>query len=101
MFRVYHDFEIQIVPSNATSYIISARGPGGDGREELVGLFNDPDYQRLSSRLHHLDVDESTLTQIGQTLFSSIFHDSVKDAYTRSQGMLGPDEGLRLRFDIA
>jgi len=40
------------------------------------------------------------LVDLGQILFSAIFSSRVKEVYTRSQGKLAPDQGLRLRFDI-
>ena len=34
-------------------------------------------------------------------LFQALFQGAIKDVYTRGQGVLVPDQGLRLRLNIA
>jgi hypothetical protein len=102
MFERYVELEISVEPRRGTTYPLSVRGPGGDARGTLRLPISDPTYQQLAARLATLDTDEDSLTQIGQMLFAALFRSNaeIRSVYTRAQGTLKPDEGLRLKFDI-
>ena len=80
---------------------MAVSGPGGDASGTLLLPTGDPGFQALIARLAALDTDEETLAQLGQLLFQALFQGAIKDVYTRGQGMLAPDQGLRLRLNIA
>jgi hypothetical protein len=101
MFQEYIDFEIQIGALSESRYAVSVHGPGGDASGALVLPTNDPTYQALAARLERLDVDEEALAELGQVLFQALFQGAIKEVYVRSQGALAPDQGLRLRLNIA
>jgi predicted ATPase len=67
----------------------------------LVLPTQDPTYHALAERLASLDTDEETLMELGQLLFAALFQGAIRDVYVRTQGMLGADEGMRLRLNIA
>src|SRR5262245_13042011 len=101
MFKHYLDFEIRFVDlPGAAGYSIFATGPGGDAEAELLPHVFDA-YGAVSSRLEVFDTDEALLTSLGQMLFDAIFQGKIKEVYTRSQGMLEPDQGLRVRLNFA
>ncbi|HEU5104046.1 MAG TPA: CHAT domain-containing protein [Roseiflexaceae bacterium] len=100
MFSSYLAFTIIVGPHEAQGYPVTARSPGGDARGTLV-LPHGPGYEALLGRLARLDLDEAGTAELGQLLFHALFQGSIKEAYIRSQGMLGPDHGLRLRLDIS
>jgi hypothetical protein len=103
MFERYVELEISVEPRRGSTYPLSVRGPGGDARGTLRLPTSDPIYQQLAARLATLDTDEDSLTQIGQMLFSSLFHSNseIRAVYARTQGTLKPDEGLRMIFYIS
>lgn len=100
MFTTYHDFEIAIEPGKSNRFPFSVSGPGGDARGILRLPTNNATYQGLARRLEALDTDETMLVQIGQILFDMLFQGQVKEMYRASQGMLQPDEGLRIRLSL-
>lgn len=99
--KSYLDFEIQIGALDATSCTVAVSGPGGEARGTLLLPGGDSSYQTLFKRLELLDTDEPTLVELGQLLFQALFQGPVRDVYTRSQGILTEDQGLRLRLHIA
>jgi CHAT domain/AAA ATPase domain len=101
MFKEYLDFEFQISPLADDRYVISVSGPGGDASGVLTLPVSEPIYHDYIARLLSFDTDEEMLVGLGTRLFEALFSAKVKDVYTRSQGMLGPDQGLRLRLNIA
>src|SRR5689334_2039063 len=101
MFDRYLDFEIQISALSESRYAVSVSGPGGDASGALVLPTHDPTYQALALRLASLDTDEEMLSELGQVLFQELFQGAIRDVYTRSQGILDPEQGLRLRLNIA
>src|SRR5688500_4994901 len=100
MFNEYLDFEINISPLSESRHEVSVSGPGGDDRAALVLPTDDQTYLALAARLAQLDTDEEMLAALGQILFQALFQGGIKEVYVRSQGMLGPDQGLRLRLNI-
>jgi predicted ATPase/Tfp pilus assembly protein PilF len=101
MFNQYVDFEINISAAGDARYAVAVSGPGGDASGTLLLPTGDSDFQALIARLAALDTDEETLAQLGQLLFQALFQGAIKDVYTRGQGMLTSDQGLRLRLNIA
>jgi predicted ATPase len=101
MFNQYLDFEITISAAGDARYAVAVSGPGGDASGTLLLPTDDSGFQALIARLAALDTDEETLAQLGQLLFQALFQGSIKDVYTRGQGMLASDQGLRLRLNIA
>src|SRR5690349_5918759 len=101
MFNQYVDFEINISAVGDARYAVAVSGPGGDASGTLLLPTGDANLQALIGRLAALDTDEEMLAQLGQLLFQALFQGAVKDTYTRGQGMLAPDQGLRLRINIA
>src|SRR4051794_31702132 len=101
MFNQYIDFEVQISPLSASRYSVAVSGPGGDASGALLLPIDDPAFQALAARLASLDTDEAMLVEVGQILFQALFQGAIKDVYVRSQGALTPDQGLRLRLNIA
>jgi predicted ATPase/Tfp pilus assembly protein PilF len=101
MFTQYVDFEISLSAAGDSRYAISVSGPGGDASATLVLPGDEPGFQALIARLASLDTDEEALARLGQILFGALFQGAIKDVYTRGQGMLAPDQGLRLRLNIA
>ncbi|MEN9934789.1 MAG: hypothetical protein RLZZ387_1368 [Chloroflexota bacterium] len=95
--KSYLDFEIAIGALDAGRYALTVRGPGGEASDYLT-LPRGEDFAVLLGRLRRLDTDEAALVQIGRELFLAVFAGPTKDVYTRSQGILGPDQGLRLRL---
>src|SRR5262245_32305380 len=87
--------------AGASRYAISVSGPGGDASGTIVLPGGEEDFQALLARLAALDTDEEALARLGQILFEALFQGPIKDVYTRGQGMLAPDQGLRLRLNIA
>jgi hypothetical protein len=101
MFRDYALFDIRIRGTDPERSIVEVHSElGGDGSGTFVSPINDSAYQQYIARLQRLDTDEDLLVELGQLLFASIFSGRIKEVYTRSQGKLAPDQGLRLRFDI-
>jgi hypothetical protein len=102
MFNQYVDFEITISAAGDARYAVAVSGPGGDaGGMLLLPPTGDAGFQALIARLAALDTDEEALAQLGQLLFQALFQGAIKDVYTRGQGMLASDQGLRLRLNIA
>ncbi len=101
MFNQYVDFEINISAIGDARYAVAVSGPGGDASGTLLLPTADSNFPALITRLDALDTDEETLAQLGQLLFQALFQGAIKDVYTRGQGMLAPDQGLRLRLNIA
>src|SRR5690349_10150119 len=101
MFKEYALFDIRIRgtdPEHSTVEVHSELG--GDASGAFVSPTTVSAYTEYIARLQHLDTDEDMLVDLGQILFSAIFSNRIKEVYTRSQGKLAPDQGLRLRFDI-
>ena len=101
MFHNYALFDIRIRgidPDHSTVEVHSELG--GDAQGAFVSPTTAAAYPEYIVRLQRLDTDEDMLVDLGQILFSAIFSSRVKEVYTRSQGKLAPDQGLRLRFDI-
>src|SRR5215217_1018801 len=101
MFNQYVDFEITISAAEDARYALAVSGPGGDASGTLILPTGDAEFHALLARLAALDTDEETLAQLGQILFGALFQGAIKDVYTRGQGMLAADQGLRLRLNIA
>src|SRR5829696_2673255 len=101
MFNQYVDFEITISAAGDAGYAVAVSGHGGDAGGTLLLPTGDSEFQGLLARLAALDTDEETLAHLGQLLFQALFQGSIKDVYTRGQGMLAADQGLRLRLSIA
>lgn len=100
MFKKYVDFEVQIVQLENSHFTVNVHAPGGDARGTFTSPSDEPAYQKLLDRLRRFDTQENDLVELGENLFRSLFHGPVKDVYTRSQGTLEQDEGMRLRFII-
>lgn len=101
MLNEYVDFEIRIGLRATNQYTVYASCPlGGNAEATFVSPENDAGYQALAAGLESFETDEDMLIALGQTLFQALFQGPIKDVYTRSQGGLGPDQGLRLRFTI-
>jgi hypothetical protein len=101
MFTAFLDFEIQLRLLEANHYALDVSSSlGGDAHGTLRLPTDDPAFQALVGRLERLDVDEDMLVELGQMLFRTLFQGQIKDVYIRSQGALGPGQGLRLRFNI-
>ncbi len=101
MFNRYVALTITVEPRRGASYPFSVTSPGGDARGTLRLPTNDSTYQQLAARLAALDTDEDMLTQMGQILFKVLFgNPKLKEVYARTQGILKPDEGLRITFYI-
>src|SRR5215813_4046235 len=100
MFNQYVDFEVHVSALSASRYSVAVSGPGGDASGALLLPTDDPTFQALVARLAALDTDEEMLVELGQILFGALFQGAIKDVYIRSQGALGPDQGLRLRLNI-
>src|SRR6266542_1913714 len=98
--KQYSPFEIRMQSLSSGRYALDVRGLGGDASDTLTLPTDDPSYQALAARLERFDVDEETMVELGQKLFDVLFQGKVKDVYTRSQGMLGPDQRLQLRLNI-
>jgi predicted ATPase len=101
MFNQYVDFEVHISALSAARYAVAVSGPGGEASGALLLPTDDPTFQALTARLAALDTDEASLVELGQILFAALFQGAIKDVYTRSQGVLTHDQGLRLRLNIA
>jgi hypothetical protein len=101
MFTEYLDCRIEFQPRSGDAFPFSISAPGGDARGTLRLPTNDPAYQELAGKLASLSVDEEVLTQIGQTLFATLFQGQSKDVLIRSQGVLKDGQGLRLVLNIA
>lgn len=101
MFTDYIAFEIAIYPRQGDSFPCSVHcALGGDARGLLTLPLSDREYQLLEQRLSSLDADEAVLSQLGQILFTSLFQGPIKEVYSRSQGGLKPNQGLRLVFTL-
>lgn len=98
--KQYVDFEIRVSALDGARYGVSVHGRGGDADGIFVPPTLDPVYQALADRLARLDTDEPLLVQLGQALFRALFPHKVHEVYARSQAMLMPDQGLRLRLII-
>lgn len=101
MIRQYLDFEITILPQETGHYSVAVSTPGGDAAGVLSLPTDNPDFQALLKRLELLDTDETVLSELGQMLFLALFQGAIKEVYTRSQGILLNDQGLRLRLNIS
>jgi CHAT domain len=101
MFTDYALFDIRIRGAGPERYDIDVQSAiGGDARGEFVSPASDPAFQQQIARLQALDTDEELLIEIGQRLFQALFVGGIKEVYTRSQGKLKTNQGLRLRFTI-
>jgi hypothetical protein len=102
MFEQYSELAVTIEPRRGSTYPLSVSGAGGDARGTLRLPTADPTYQRLASGLAALDTDEDSLIQIGQILFVALFRNNaeIRSVYSRTQGTLKANEGLRLKFYI-
>src|SRR5262245_62087842 len=101
MFSAYLDFEIIIGALVADGYPIIVHGPGGDARGAIALPAADPTYQAIVERLVRLDTVEAALANLGQILFHTLFRGTIKEVYTRSQGILADGQGLRIKLNIA
>lgn len=97
----YLDFEIQIGAPESDRATITVSGPGGEARGTLTLPAADSELLKLIARLRLFDTDEATLTALGQSLFELLFQGPVRDIYTRSQGIINAEQGLRIRLHIA
>jgi CHAT domain len=101
MFTDYALFDIRIRGAGPERYEVDVQSAiGGDAHGEFVSPASDSGFQQQIERLQALDTDEELLIEIGQRLFQALFVGGIKEVYTRSQGRLKPDQGLRLRFTI-
>jgi hypothetical protein len=101
MFKDYALFDIRIRGIDLEHSTVEVHSElGGDANGVFVSPTNVAAYPQYIARLQRLDTDEDMLVDLGQILFSAIFSSGIKEVYTRSQGKLAPDQGLRLRFDI-
>jgi hypothetical protein len=101
MFKDYALFDIRIRGIDREHSTVEVHSElGGDANGAFVSPTNVSAYPQYIARLQRLDTDEDMLVDLGQLLFLSIFSSRIKEVYTRSQGKLAPDQGLRLRFDI-
>ena len=101
MFKNYALFDIRIRGIDLEHSTVEVHSElGGDAQGAFVSPTTVAAYPQYIARLQRLDTDEDMLVDLGQILFSAIFSSRVKEVYTRSQGKLAPDQGLRLRFDI-
>jgi hypothetical protein len=73
---------------------------GGEASGTFAIPLADSRYQQLYNKLQQLDTDEDILIELGTLLFQLLFQGGIKDVYTRSQGRLTADQGLRVRFDL-
>jgi hypothetical protein len=97
----YALFDILIREASQGSYTVDVRSPlGGDASGTFAPPFDNPRYQQLNDQLQRLKTNEDGLAELGQILFDALFQGKLKDIYTRSQGGLKENQGLRLRFDI-
>jgi len=101
MFTDYALFDIRIRGAGPERYDVDVQSAlGGDASGVFLSPTGDPSFQQQIARLQALDTDEELLIEIGQRLFRELFQGGIKEVYTRSQGRLKPDQGLRLRFTI-
>ncbi|MEP7189151.1 MAG: CHAT domain-containing protein, partial [Roseiflexaceae bacterium] len=101
MFKDYALFDIRIRGIDLEHSTVEVHSElGGDASGAFVSPTTVAAYSEYIARLQRLDTDEDMLVDLGQILFSAIFSNRIKEVYTRSQGKLAPDQGLRLRFDI-
>ncbi len=101
MFKDYALFDIRIRGIDLEHSTVEVHSElGGDANGAFISPTNVARYPQYIARLQRLDTDEDMLVDLGQILFSAIFSNRIKEVYTRSQGKLAPDQGLRLRFDI-
>ncbi|MEO7908371.1 MAG: CHAT domain-containing protein [Roseiflexaceae bacterium] len=101
MFKDYALFDIRIRGIDLEHSTIEVHSElGGDAQAAFISPTTVAAYPEYIACLQRLDTDEDMLVELGQILFSTIFSSRVKDVYTRSQGKLASDQGLRLRFDI-
>src|SRR5690348_11221109 len=99
MFTDYALFDIRIRGAGPARYDVDVQSAlGGDDSGVLVSPASDPAFQQQLARLQALDTDEDLLMALGQQLFQALFVGGIKEVYTRSQGRLKQDQGLRLRF---
>jgi CHAT domain len=101
MFTEYLDCRIEFQPRSGDAFPFSISAPGGETRGSLTLPTSDQDYAALAKKLEQLDVDEETLTQLGQKLFEALFQGSVKEVFVRSQGRLHDGQGLRIVLNTA
>jgi PKD repeat protein len=99
MFTNYVDCEIEVLPRSHGLFPILFHAPGGDAQGTLRLSADDPAFQALASRLR-TNADENASVEIGRMLFNALFQGTVKDVFTRSQGLLQPGQGMRLRLNI-
>jgi CHAT domain-containing protein len=101
MFKDYALFDIRIRNAGSEQYAIDFRSVlGGDETDSFIPPTSNPAYQQLAEQLQRFEIDEDGLVELGQLLFQSLFTGKLKEVYTRSQGRLKDNQGLRLRFDI-
>ena len=97
----YALFSIRIRGAGPDSYTVDVQSSlGGDASGTFIAPTGNPRYQEIAARLKNLDTDEDVLIELGTLLFQSLFQAAIKETYTRSQGGLTPNQGLRLRFDF-
>jgi hypothetical protein len=100
MFKDYALFNIRIRGAGP-EYTVDVQSPlGGDASSTFTPPSGDPHYQELIANLQKLDTDEDMLIELGGILFRALFRSDIKEVYARSQGRLGAEQGLRLRFDL-
>jgi hypothetical protein len=101
MFKDYALFDIRIRGIDLEHSMVEVHSElGGDANGAFASPTKVAAYPQYIARLQRLDTDEDMLVDLGQILFSAIFSSRIKEVYTRSQGKLAADQGLRLRFDI-
>ncbi|HEU5104069.1 MAG TPA: CHAT domain-containing protein, partial [Roseiflexaceae bacterium] len=101
MFNEYALFDIRIRGAGPERYSVEVHSDlGGDASGSLTSPTANSAYQQIAERLKRLDAGEDDLIQLGQLLFDALFQGKIKEIYTRAQGRLQEQQGLRLRFDI-
>lgn len=98
---VYLNFELNVGSGGEGEYPVDVTSsPAGDASGTLR---LDPTDGDLQAALHHLEVGETSanyLAEIGERLFTALFTGDVHTRYAESVGMVGIDDGLRLRLRL-
>lgn len=105
----YRNFDINfLADSNPDQFIVSVRGPGGEGNLTFKLPFNTTELEnhvlRLSQLISRSGVRKIQLQprrqripqEIGEQLYKALFRGDVLTAYTNSLSKLSEDEGLRI-----
>src|SRR3954452_15185823 len=101
MFNDYALFDIRVRGAGPDRYTVEVHSDlGGDASGDLLPPIADSRYQEIAERLQRLETSEDELSELGQLLFQALFQGKIKEIYTRSQGRVQDQQGLRLRFDI-